>query len=228
MKKKERKKGENDSMICELIRNDNVVGFISHVTIKNIPLSTTAIRPSIFEMNLLLNEKQPYLIEYAAFYGSIQIVRFLQYSNVKLEPSLWIYSIHSNNAELIHYLEENDVSPPNNSYETCLIEAIKCHHNDIAQYIKDNMMEKSDNQMSDELLESILRYYNYLYFPEDLNQKSIFFFLVQFNYSKIVNFIIEMKKNEFDEILILKKTKDLFLLIEFIFKLLFKIMFLID
>ena len=59
------------------------------------------------------------------------------------------------------------------------------------------MMEKSDNQMSDELLESILRYYNYLYFPEDLNQKLIFFFLVKFNYSKIVNFIIEMKKNEF-------------------------------
>lgn len=31
---------------------------------------------------------------------------------VELTPSLWLYSIHSKNADLIHFLESNKVSPP--------------------------------------------------------------------------------------------------------------------
>ena len=51
------------------------------------------------------------MIEYAAFFGSIQIIRYLQYNNVSLANTLWLYAVHSYNAELIHFLEENKIKP---------------------------------------------------------------------------------------------------------------------
>ena len=51
------------------------------------------------------------LVEYAAFFGSIQIFKYLLVNQVKLIPSLWIYAIHSRNPEIIHLLEENNIEP---------------------------------------------------------------------------------------------------------------------
>ena len=51
------------------------------------------------------------LIEYASFFGSIQIIQYLRYSNVQLMRSMWLYVIHSNNVELVHFLEENEIKP---------------------------------------------------------------------------------------------------------------------
>ena len=65
----------------------------------NISLLST-IKPSIFEIN-------KYLIEYAAFFGSIRIFQYLRFNNIELQPSLWFYAIHSNNTEMIHLLERD-------------------------------------------------------------------------------------------------------------------------
>ena len=108
-----RQNGENDTYLSELIRNDSISEFISFVHQYNLLLSSK-LRPSIFEMNPLLNEREPTLIEYAAFYGSIQIFNYLKDNDVTLEPSLWIYIIHSNNAELFYFLEEKQIRPPQN------------------------------------------------------------------------------------------------------------------
>ena len=132
-----RLKGENESYICTLIREDSAEEFISYANRSNISLSMK-IKPTILETNMLLN-KDTTLIEYAAFFGSIEIFQYLKYNNVPLTPSLWIYAIHSNNANLIHILEENNVSPPKDSYITCLKEAKKCHHNNVASYFLDKM-----------------------------------------------------------------------------------------
>ena len=51
---------------------------------------------------------------------------------------MWIYGIHSCNAELIKYLEDNHVSPSENKYEKILEESIKCHHSQISNYININ------------------------------------------------------------------------------------------
>ena len=106
-------------------------------------------------------DKEPTLIEYASFFGSIQIIYYLKNCQVPLNFSLWSYTIHPNNAELIHFLEENEVKPvtiaqtkntnhwfsikngfikqtKNESFEDILIESIKCHQNDISNYIKEN------------------------------------------------------------------------------------------
>ena len=71
-----RQKGENDSYLCELIRTDSIEDFISYVNQKNISLSSK-IKSSIFETNSFLVEKEPSLIEYTAFFGSIQIFQYL-------------------------------------------------------------------------------------------------------------------------------------------------------
>ena len=88
------------------------------------------------------------VIENAAFFGSIQIIRYLKYNKATLTNSLWLYTIHSKNAELIHFLEENKIEPERNQkttkepFDDVFIESIKCHHNDIALYIKDSLFEK--------------------------------------------------------------------------------------
>ena len=126
-----RKIGENDDFTCQLIRNDSIDQFISYVNQKDLPL-TSHIKSSIFETNKFLMDKKVTLIEYAAFFGSAQIFKYLYKNNVKLTSSLWIYAIHSDSSEIIQLLEENKIKPNDNSFKKCLIESIKCHHNEMA------------------------------------------------------------------------------------------------
>lgn len=66
-----RRIGENESNICELIRNDSIDQFIEYANQSNFLLSST-VPSSIFETNHFLLQNEPSLIEYAAFFGSIQ------------------------------------------------------------------------------------------------------------------------------------------------------------
>ena len=90
-------------------------------------------------------------------------------NNVELTPSLWLYAIHSNNPDLIHLLEEYHVEPKNKSFEECLKEAIKCHHNDFARYIQDNLLIGKVDESK--ILSSIFAYYNYCFFPKSHDGK---------------------------------------------------------
>ena len=72
-----RKIGENENYLCQLIRNDSIIDFITYVNKTNLYLDTK-LQYSIFETNEFLISKKPTLIEYAAFYGSIQIFKYLQ------------------------------------------------------------------------------------------------------------------------------------------------------
>ena len=121
--KEKRLIGENDGYICQLIRNDSIEEF-AYVNKTNLSLSKTTIKPSFFGTNsILIKNKEITLIEYAAFFGSIQVFQYLSLNNVDLKPSLWLYSIHSKNPDLIHLIEESDINPPNNSYKKCLEES---------------------------------------------------------------------------------------------------------
>lgn len=73
---KKRQEGKNNSYICSLIRQDSVEEFISYINRNNISPSSK-IKTSIFETNKLFIKKMPTLIEYSAFYCSIQIFDFL-------------------------------------------------------------------------------------------------------------------------------------------------------
>ena len=56
-------KGENDSYLCTLIRDNSIDEFISYLNQKNNSCSSR-IKPSIFETNSFLIDKRPTLIEY--------------------------------------------------------------------------------------------------------------------------------------------------------------------
>ena len=190
-----RKIGENDNHICYLIRNDLIDDFISYVNLKNIELSQT-IQQSIFETNPFLIENEPTLIEYAAFFGSTQIFRYLYMNNVKLTPSLWIYSIHSQNPELIHLLEENDVELTFKIYEKCVQESIKCHHNDVTNYFQNiiDINGEEEEKYYTDILETCLKYYNFNYIQYNDINHLLFNYLCRYDYYIPVSFLVESKK----------------------------------
>ncbi|KAK8898505.1 hypothetical protein M9Y10_000796 [Tritrichomonas musculus] len=143
-------KGENDSYICSLIRDDLIDDFIIYTNQTNLSLDAK-ILPSIFESNHYLLKKEPTLIEYSVFFGSIQIFNYLILRGVELTSSLWIYAVHGQNPDLIHVLESNHVLAVTAdylyleaiiTYEKCVKKAIKSYHNDIANYIIENYVNR--------------------------------------------------------------------------------------
>lgn len=129
--------GENDSYVCKLIRQDSVEDFITYVTRTNLSLQNK-IPKSNYETNRYLIDRQPTLIEYALFFGSIEIFQYLKLNRVELIPDHWLYAIHGKNPEIIHILEENKVHPKDGTFAECLTYSIKCHHNDFANYFRIN------------------------------------------------------------------------------------------
>ena len=188
-----RKIGENDNFICKLIQQDSVVDFIAYANKNSLSLNST-IPKSIYETHSFLIKKQINsdisLIEYAAFFGSIQIFRYLQMNGVELTPSLWIYAIHGKNAELIHFLEENNVKPEDGTYKECYKEAIKCHHNDIAMYIKDNLLQLKEEDLDDFFIQS-LKYYNFAFIDISNINKDSFYDLCHYDYYLFVKNLIK-------------------------------------
>ena len=209
-----RKFGENDNKICELIRNDSIEEFIIYLNKSNLSLTST-IEPSIFETNSLLTKnkvlvtdcfRQSFdvdynltLIEYAAFFGSIQIFNYLYKNGVQLSPSLWIYAIHSDNSEMIHILEENNIEPG----IECLKESIKSNHNDITNYLQKKYFENINFSKDSKIFEYCFHYYNFAYFPDDLINEWCFTFACQFDYFLIVEFFLNMKKIDLKELSVL-------------------------
>ncbi|KAK8841348.1 hypothetical protein M9Y10_026962 [Tritrichomonas musculus] len=97
--------GENEDEICKIIRKDSLEEFISYVE-KTKKSLRSLVDESIFETNLYLLKERPTLIEYAAFFGSIEIFKYLCSKKVKITKTIWQYAVHSNNTKLIQFLEE--------------------------------------------------------------------------------------------------------------------------
>ena len=187
-----RREGLNDDYLCELIRNNEIQEFIRFTEQRNLSLEI-CIKKSIFETNRLLTDKSDIkLIEYASFYGSNDIIKYMEKKGVELTSSMWIYAIHSCNAELIKYLEDNHVSPPENKYERILRESVKCHHNDISNFIIDNLMKEEDLQYDieykyyDNLYKYAVESHNYCFFPANMKYENMFLYLCEFNYYTLV------------------------------------------
>lgn len=195
-----RKSGENDSYISQLIRNDSIIEFITYVNKTNLSLSSE-INFSIFETNLILLKKENIsLIEYASFYGSFQIFKYLQMNGVKLHCQLWNYAIHGKNPDLFHFLERFQGGT---DFFECYLESIKCHHIDFMNYIKDNLLtnniEKHRNEKIEKILIECLKYYNFYEFinncenisNEVLLKPNIVSYFVILDYYDIVSFIFK-------------------------------------
>lgn len=199
---KNREIGENDNFICSLIRTDSISNFISHVTHKNIPLTST-IEQSIFETNSYLIKDEISMIEYSAFFGSTQIFKYLTSKQVKPTPSIWLYAIHSQNPEIIHILEENKSKAKEKIYKQYLIECIKCHHIEIMKYISNKLLSKSIRNDFDVFIHS-LKSYNYSSFPKKIGDQFINFYnFCKYDYFSIVEFLLKQQKMNLNQVIIL-------------------------
>lgn len=190
--------GMNDSYICQLIRDDSVEEFIKYVTQANMNLSSLIPFSKYESSPFLIDDKyrempqidlmKPYqskasLIEYAAFYGSLKIFKYLRIKDVNFSPSIWLYAIHSNNPDIIHILEEDEINPPDGNYEKCFIEALKCHHIKVAKYLLNEYIT-----MDSKIAQQVVKYHNY----EIFNEKFIdhFFDFAQFDYPLTVKILL--------------------------------------
>lgn len=206
-----RKLGENDNYICEIIQNDSINEFTSFVEEKKLNLNST-IEKSIFETNPFLLNRNPTLIEYSAFFGSIRILKYLFQNGVDLTSSLWCYAIHSKSFELIHFLEENQVNPPENDYEECYIKSCKCHNVKLSDYIKMNFI-KINERKSDSLLTKILKYFDFVDFKKNSYANSntqislIFANFCKYDYSAIVDLLSKNHVIDINTKVIQKKYK---------------------
>ncbi|KAK8843653.1 hypothetical protein M9Y10_024716 [Tritrichomonas musculus] len=179
-----RKIGENDGYLYDLIQKDLVKDFISYISRSNYALKSFCM-PSIYETNQFLLKKQKVtLIEYAAFFGSIQIFQFLHKSGVQLTQSLWFYAIHSDNADLIHFLEENNMKPEGLNLNKLISESMKCHHNNIANYFQ-------NNYGGEITLISSLKYYNFAFLESDMLNKKSFIDFCKYDYYQLVYFFLK-------------------------------------
>ena len=197
-----RKEGENDSQICELIRNDMITEFIAYVNLNDVWLNSK-IQPSIYETNSFLLKKQVKtnqkddgisLIEYAVFFGSIQIFKYLQREGVKLTTSMWLLdlAVHGKNAEMIRFLEDNLVELDNLLYNFAFYESIKCHHNDIANYFINNFLQ-NDEVISQYLIKQCFRYYNFTFLKNKSINEYSFSIMCKYDYCVFVNSLLKDK-----------------------------------
>ena len=169
-----RKIGENDTLLCKIIQRDLIDEFIIYINKEKIPISSR-IMTSIFETNSFLLENCPTLLEYSAFYGSVQIFRYLINKGAKFTPSLLNFSIHGQNHEII----EKTMNNQNNtfkSYISCLIESIKCHCCGLTQFIFDSYLKKSIENIKafdESFNKHCLKYYNYACLRKMLNHSFV-------------------------------------------------------
>ena len=206
---RKRKVAENDSYICQLIREDDIENFIIFINQNNHPLDSK-IKHSIFETNSFLIRKKDTtmmnrfylslmncsesLIEYAAFFGSIQIFKYLYMNKVDLNGILWFYAIHGCHPEIIRILEENKIQPNKKlnkrqtdsaPFNRCFLYSMKCFNTETTDYIQKTYITDFDYSIK------AIKYFNFQYFPEKLNNEEIFGNLCKYGYFTLVNFLIE-------------------------------------
>ena len=189
--------GENESYICQLIRQDSIKEFVIYINQNNIQFSSE-INHSIFETNHFLLKRNTSLIEYAAFFGSIQIFQYLQLNNSEMTSHLWLFAIHGKNPEIIQILIENNIKPEDDTYVECLQESIKCHHNDIANYIIDNLMPLNIEINEENFIFNKhafgFHYHNYEFIQNFQNYQFIFYYACLFDYFTIVKLLVSENK----------------------------------
>ena len=178
-----------------MIRNDSIKDFIVFVNKNDYPLQST-INPSIYETNSFLINKELTLIEYAAFFGSIQIFNYLKLNGIKLNHKILDFAIHGENSEIIHSLEENSDQNP---YIENLIISIKCHHNDIAKYFIDNYIQNSE--IYSQIFDQVLEYYNFSFIQNELINEDTFGNICKYDYYSIVNILLKEKNIDVNKIL---------------------------
>lgn len=194
--------GENETEISIIIRSDNIDQFIEKKPAMNHKISS-----SPFESNEYLLDHSPTLIEYAAFMGSLSIFSYLL-DNMKpsdINPKILSYAVHGLNIDIIHKLEtffnltnRENVQKYLPNLKDCFLEAIKSHHNDIAEYIQSTYLsnvqlkyaEASINSYNDLYLKKAIDASNNTLITDPKEAQNLFNYFCANGYMNIVDFLL--------------------------------------
>ena len=147
-----RKIGLNHNKIAKIIRNDDLDVFQTELSSTNLNINEP-IPFSFYDLNSILNIKtfMPSMIEYAAFYGSSRIFKFLWMNNAERSERILLFSVASGNYDIIHLIESEM-----KYNEACLDMAIRYHHNDLISYINES---KEISYTTSSFVESLNQYH---------------------------------------------------------------------
>ena len=189
-----RRIGENDTLICQLIRQDLISDFITYVNKNDYPLKSE-IERSIFETNsFLLRHESITLIEYAVFFGSVQIFKYLYKNGVDLNQRLWLFAVHGDDAEIFQIFEDEELSLTNNYYLNCIEECVKCHNISVLNYIQDNYNNFNKGENKHHVSIYSIHYYNFSCFPKRFDDKSFFNYACKYDNFEIVDYFMKTKQ----------------------------------
>lgn len=207
---RKRREGENDSLICSLIREDSLEDFVRKFCEEKRSPSDD-VPPSLFETHPMLIKKKATLIEYSAFFGSRRVLGYLLERKSDeggaiedCDESLWLFAVCSGSEEVIHLLEEHGIAPGDGVYAECLSESVKCHHNGIARYIASKMEAEGEDGEAG-MSENFFSSYNFEFFPQDFaDYESAFEQACQYDYVTIVKILLDTGKLDLREVLVRK------------------------
>ena len=153
----------SDATIAKLIRSDDIESFQNFIARTNLPLNSK-IKDSIYEINSDIRNMCNSLIEYAAFFGSIKIFKFLFYQLDEMPKNVLLAASFGNNLDIIHLIEKKEIVPN----QLTLYGSIISHRNELFDYLVSNYQIDLDFQLVDDVLMS----HNYYVFNELLNRNS--------------------------------------------------------
>lgn len=223
---KKRKVGENDDEISSIIRNDSIDEFIEKT--KDRKSYDKNVKTTIFETNPFLYKDKISFIEYSAFFGSIKILKHLlnnEENKYDIKYSLLSYAVHSNNDEVIHFIEEK-IEEKKKKYDSkksdfyhlfadrseadkeeklkkCFIESVKSHHINIINYLFEKYFK--EKEIKSELPLYCLRFYNFISFNDQSieNMNDMFCVLCESDYISLVELFLKSKNLNVNSLIIL-------------------------
>ncbi|OHT10233.1 hypothetical protein TRFO_20532 [Tritrichomonas foetus] len=120
--------GENEDEISKIIREDNIDRFQIISSVNRFDFNSK-IQNSVYGKYSYIS-RDTSLIEYAAFFGAINIFKFLLLNGAKKTESLAKYAVASGNVEIVRIVEQNGCS-----FNDTLEVAFNFSHSDIFEWI---------------------------------------------------------------------------------------------
>lgn len=192
---KMKRTGENSNYICKLIREDLLNEFIEYINKNNID-PNDSIKNDNFETNYYFIRRNynitSTMIEYAAFFGSSKIFKFLYFNKAIISNSIWKYVIHGNNYEIFHFVEEKIKIDPKDIYYALLF-----HNYEMAEYFINNY---DVGEYINSIQRQLMSNYNFKY----LNAKYIMKYsksLCEFNYVDLAKLFLSNENNTNEKII---------------------------
>ncbi|OHT06850.1 hypothetical protein TRFO_25020 [Tritrichomonas foetus] len=123
-----RAQGVNDSRIAQCIRQDIIDEFVDIVSRTNLPLDSK-IPYSLYERCIYISDS-PSIIEYAAFFGAVDIFKYLITNKVRPSSNLTYFAVAGGNIEIVHLCEQMKCD-----FSDAVDAALLFHRDEILDYI---------------------------------------------------------------------------------------------